>query len=291
MTQADSVVYSARARRRLRWAATGLIAAAGAWSSAAGVCLIHIAHVAPRLHLYILLAVAIAAVLSLLLAIPRAPLIGNAGLRRRIAEKIGRQPGGAQFLENAHFVGLAPTAELVLWDGDSDWDVGFAKPVGDTLVFWGDRSRCSLPRTAIWAIDVVDRPDVSRVIIRWSAGDLSGVIALTSREGHTTGEARRNAAALVSHLTSWWQHSNGAPGPAWGWPPTEEEVPGGRPPGQTAPIACLGALAAIAITVTSSLLVAAPAYAAGLKALAVMHAIAVGWPLLVVISEIAVGGL
>ncbi len=290
MDQDQQVIYTARARRLSRWSATLLVAAAGGLPSAVGVAAIRFWNLPVSIHVYVLVLVAAATVVTWGLALAVAPLLGSQRLRRRLAEKIAAQPGGREFIDGAFFVGFSPTEKLMQWDGDTDWDVGFLKVVGDTLAFWGDRCRWSLPRNAVARVEMVSKPDVPRVVLRWSEADLSGVAALTSREGWTVDRARQGAAMIQAAMHVWLAQTNGGEGVRWGWPPTEVDAPGGHPVADIGLVGCLGLMAAFAIAATTCLLVALPQYTAGLKALGIMQAVAVGWPLLVVVSELAVAG-
>jgi len=267
-----------------------LMAAAGAVPSALGVAAIKFAHIPVHDHVYVFVVAAFVTLVVWGVAMVVAPLLGSGPLRDRLAEKIARKPGGREFVDGAKFVGFAPTEKLMHWDGDTDWDVGFLKVVGDCLAFWGDRCRWSLPQSAVSSVELISQPDVPRILVRWSQGELSGVVALTSRAGPTVSRAKKEAEIIQAELRLWLARADGHAGPAWGWPPTELDAPGGREIGDIGLTGCVGGLAAIVIAVTTCLLVGLPAYTAGLKALGIMEAIAVGWPLLVIISEAAVAG-
>lgn len=288
--QPGEIIYDERARWAARWGATLLVSAAGALPCAVGALAVDVFGLPVQWHGYLLAGLLLLTMLTWGSAVAVAPLLGNTTLKARIAAKIAQQPGGEDFVSGAHFVGFAPTAELFQWDGDTDWDVGFLKIAGDTLAFWGDRCRWTLPKSSVLATRVAQAPDVPRIVIRWGQGELGGVVSITAREGKDTSQARQETLAIADAVGSWLSSENGREGPRWGWPPTQMDAPGGRPVAEIGLTGCIGILAALAIAVTTCLLVAMPVWTAGLKALAVMRAIAVGWPLLMIISELAMAG-
>lgn len=281
----DHLVYAPVVRRRLRWAVAILTAIAVSLPCAVAAVLLQELRVAAHLHVYAALGAAVATVGALAVVTNRLPLLGNGWLRRRVKAKVASSEEGAEFVREGVFVGFSPCAELMRWHGESDWDVGILRLVGDVIAFWGDRSRWAVPRDAVRGIELDETAIPHRVLISWRVGPgESGTAAIVWRDGDSVSASSRGAAKLLEQIEAWAKLSDGEPGPRWSLPPTGpmDGVPIGRVTGW----GCLGALAVLGIAVVTWLLVGLPAYNAGLGVLSFLYAAAVGLPALVLMAEL-----
>lgn len=165
------------------------------------------------------------------LAHNRLALAGNAALRRRLAEKLREQgdalPEGVQPV----FVGFSPGDQQLVWDGDTDRDIGFLAAWGDALVYRGDEFDWFLPRDRIDIIEpMAPIAGISRIRIRWHAPRQSNrSFTIVSREATDLREAREKTQALLQQLYAWVARpaATETEAPKLGMPPTE--VRGGKP--------------------------------------------------------------
>lgn len=173
----------------------------------------------------------VAAPLSTWLVHNRVALAGNSGLRARLAAKLKERgealPEGVQPV----FVGFSPGEEQLLWDGDTDRDIGFLAAWGDALVYRGDEFDWFLPRDRIDTIEPMQPvAGLSRIRIRWHApreGNRS--FTLVSREATDLREAREATHVLIQQLYTWAARPPAAESdpPRLGMPPSETR--GGKP--------------------------------------------------------------
>ncbi len=286
----DDSVYPAAQRRRLRWAAAlGLAAALSLPSVLVAVALV-VLDLPRQFHPYGLGAAALITLVLFPLAANRTPLIGNRAVRAAVVAKLAQTEEGKAFVEGAVFVGFSPTDAVLLWDGESDWDVGMLATTGDALAYQGDRMRWSLPREAIQSVDASPGPEPARVLVQWRLGPAEhGTLALAPREARTIADMERARRQLLVRIEAWRAQTDGTPGPRWGPPPADPE--GGRPAGQVTAWGCLGSLAVLVIAGTTWMLTGWPNYTAGLTHLALLQAAAIGLPTLVVVSEMLPSGV
>ncbi len=161
----------------------------------------------------------------------RMALAGNRGLRERLAAKLRESgealPEGVQPV----FVGFSPGEEQLLWDGDTDRDIGFLAAWGNALVYRGDEYDWFLPRDRIDTIEPMHPvAGLSRIRIRWHAPrQRNRAFTIVSREASDLREAREATHALLQQLYAWVARSPAAESepPKLGMPPSE--VQGGKP--------------------------------------------------------------
>lgn len=285
----DDSVYPAALRRRLRWMAALAVAAALSLPSVLVALLLVLLDLPRQFHPYGLGAAALITLLVFPVVANRSPLIGNRSLRAALLAKLAQTGEDTTFLQQALFVGFSPTDALLLWDGESDWDVGMLATIGDALAYVGDRVRWSLPREAIQNVDASPGPEPPRVLLHWRLGPAEhGILALAPRDVTTMADMDRARRQLLVRIEAWRAQTNGTPGPRWGLPPADPR--GGRPAGQVTGWGCAGSLAVLLIALTTWMLTGFPNYTAGLTHLALIQAAAIGLPTLVVVSELLPSG-
>jgi hypothetical protein len=173
----------------------------------------------------------VAAPVSTWLVHNKVALAGNSGLRARLAAKLNERgealPEGVQPV----FVGFSPGEEQLLWDGDTDRDIGFLAASGNALVYRGDEFEWFLPRDRIDVIEPMQPvAGLSRIRIRWHAPrQRNRAFTIVSREASDLRQAREATHALLQQLYAWVARSPAAENepPKLGMPPSE--VRGGKP--------------------------------------------------------------
>ncbi len=208
----------------------------------------------------IAIAALVLAPLGTWLAHNRFALAGNLSLRRRLWERLGRD--GHAFSDQVRpvFVGFSPGDAPLVWDGDTDRDVGFLAAWGDSLVYYGDDFAWYLPRDRIDVIEPLHPvAGVGRVLIRWHAPRESNrAFTLVSREAADLRGARRATRELITQLYAWVARSpeHEAEAPNLGMPPIDT---GGGVPVDAAPGgSCPALLAVVAATVIAAWQTGAP---------------------------------
>jgi hypothetical protein len=133
---------------------------------------------------------------------------GCAAFRRGIAAKLKAEGIDAE-ASGAIFVDFAPVSEPLLYDGFSQWDVGFLFPAGDRLTYIGERARFSLTRGQITDIclgrGVPSWLRGRRALVSWHdpAIGTSGTVAFWPGDPRSLWQLRRGATALTHHLLAW----------------------------------------------------------------------------------------
>ncbi len=194
----------------------------------------------------------------------RLALAGNHVLRRRLLQRIAAE--GHTFPDGLRpaFVGFSPGGEPLVWDGDTDRDIGFLLAWGDSLVYFGDEFSWHLPRNRIDLIEPVQPvAGLSRILIRWHAPRESNrAFTLVSREAADLRGARQATRELLNQLYAWVARGPEAETepPRLGMPPVDttggvamDVAPGGS---------CVALSAVIAATVVAAWHVGAPLVAA-----------------------------
>lgn len=157
------------------------------------------------------------------LAQDRLALVGNAKLRRLLADRLRGREGDAVDLRL--FVGFAPADRLHVWEGETDRDVGFLALEANRLTFRGDEYSWSLPRDCVDQVDLTSlEGGVRRVVIRWHAARETGrAISLISRDATSLRQCQKATQALYERLLHWWQgEDTGEVAEAhFGLPPTD----------------------------------------------------------------------
>ncbi|MFW5866596.1 MAG: hypothetical protein ACOCX2_02195 [Armatimonadota bacterium] len=198
--------------------------------------------------------------LGMWLAHNRLALAGNRGLRERLAERL-REHGEAlpEGVEPV-FIGFSPGDQQLVWDGDTDRDIGFLAAWGDSLVYRGDEFEWFLPRDRIDIIEPMQPvAGISRIRIRWHAPRESNrSFTIVSREAADLREAREKTHALLQQLYAWAARPPEAESvpPKLGMPPTE--VRGGRRMESAPGGSCAVTLAITAATTVGAWQVGAP---------------------------------
>jgi len=169
-------------------------------------------------------------------------LAGNAGLRRRLAQRLAGHP-----LKGAAFVGFSPGQDFRVWQGETDRDIGFLSFDEGALVYRGDEFEWALPHDLIDHLDMAPpEGGLQRVIIHWHVPrEISRTFSLESREAGSIAGARRATVALFARLREWYRNSGETPAgnsaAVLGLPPTD--VSGGQMVDQPASGSCATILA------------------------------------------------
>jgi hypothetical protein len=134
-------------------------------------------------------------------------LLGYAGLRRRLGEKLARA-GFGDALATGWWAGLSPDPRPRIYEGHVVWDVGRLVPGRDALVYIGDQASCCWPRDAVVAIERAKRFPGLRwmpaIRLRWR--DESGVehsVRLQAQEGCCVFRLALRTRGLARELASW----------------------------------------------------------------------------------------
>src|SRR5262249_50098341 len=127
--------------------------------------------------------------------------------------------------------------ELRSIEGFVAWDFGRLVLAGDALVYAGEKTRFSLPRAEITAIETVSRPmgwgSAKALWVRWQGG------SFLVRKA-TIADSRRQMAALERRWTAWWKSGDCTtigvpagdfPSPNLPAPAIHNEPPSARPSG------------------------------------------------------------
>jgi len=204
----------------------------------------------------------------------RLGLAGNRSLRARLWQRVREQAKQAPSGVEPVFVGFAPGRALMMWDGDTDQDIGFLAAWGDALVYFGDRHSWRLHRDRIDRIEPI-RPvaGLKRISISWHAARESGrAFTLVSREANDIRSAERATGELLNELFAWaaTPPDTAVGSPALGLPPTD--VSGGVPLDASPGGSCAAVTAVAVITVLAAWQVAMPLTEAGEYYLAVLWA-------------------
>lgn len=255
-------IFGARLRRRYNYLlalatfvvamapfASGLLIVHLIWPDESGIAPLAIAGVALVL-----------APLGTWLVYNRLALGGNAVMRWRLRERIESE--GHSFPEGVEpvFVGFSPGDEPLIWDGDTDRDIGFLAAWGDSLVYYGDDFEWHLPRDRIDIIEPMQPiAGVRRIMIRWHAPRESNrAFTIASREARDLRGASRATDQLLQQLYAWVSRPSetNQEAPRLGMPPTDAS--GGRPIDSSPGGSCVVMLAVLAATVVGAWQVSAP---------------------------------
>ncbi len=173
-------------------------------------------------------------------------LVGNSHLREQLARKLAAEGAPA----GGHFVGFAPGAELRVWQGETDRDVGFLFFEDKALVYWGDEYRWELPYEMLDYIDLTPpEAGIQRILVHWHVPREAGcTFSLASREARTMAGARRATQELFSQMRQWHRalsrtaNASSQPSfvPRFGLPPTD--ISGGQRIDKPPAGACLSIL-------------------------------------------------
>ncbi len=132
-------------------------------------------------------------------------LAGNAALRARLWQRVRERFAGMPGNLTPAFVGFSPGDRLLIWDGDTDQDIGFLAAWGDALVYHGDLFSWRLPRDYITAIESTgEGPLLDRITVRCAAPrEAPRAFTFVSREARDLREARRATQNLLAQLSAW----------------------------------------------------------------------------------------
>lgn len=258
----DERIFGAERRRRYNRLATIASFLAAALPFALGFVVVSVMYpdgTGPAAIVIALVALAVAP-LATWLAHNRLALAGNRGLRDLLERKLREQGEALPEGVEPVFIGFSPGEEHLLWDGDTDRDVGFLAAFGDALVYRGDEYDWFLPRERIDIIEPLQPvAGISRIRIRWHAPRESNrSFTIVSREATDLREARRATHALLQQLYAWVARpsTDGAAPPKLGMPPTE--VSGGTPIDRAPGGSCAVMVAVTAATTVAAWQVAGP---------------------------------
>lgn len=184
----------------------------------------------------------------------RFALLGNDWLRAKLRSRLGDCEDLKGGSAEAAFVGFGPSDDVLVWDGETDLDVGFLSVAESAMVFLGDRFTWSLSKDRIDRIDLTPAPmGPRRIIIRWHAPREPGrAFTLESREARSLREADTETVNLFRDLRKWSLVEPPATDrpPTLGHPPTEHYD--GRPIGEPGAGWCattLGMMVIIVLTI------------------------------------------
>jgi heat shock protein HtpX len=158
------------------------------------------------LAVVVLIAGALLPVVVYVLLLNRIATAGGRGLERGVRAKLaaeGIDPAGAVF------VSLAPSDELRVFDGFSQWDVGLLWLAGDRLVFAGEHARFVLPRGHVTGVRVgrglPSWLPTRRVFISWHdpATGAEGTLAVWPGAERSMLRLRRATYDLAGRLQAW----------------------------------------------------------------------------------------
>jgi len=130
-------------------------------------------------------------------------LRGYPELRRALARRLAER--GIDVSEGL-FVGYSPGAHPALFEGDTNFDVGFLLLCSDELRYYGDALSFALPKEQIAAIRLTaPLQGIRRTVICWRAPDTGlGAMTLEPLDVRTIGELRRACRPLAQRLLAWW---------------------------------------------------------------------------------------
>ncbi|MEA3400696.1 MAG: hypothetical protein U9R79_05555 [Armatimonadota bacterium] len=272
--QESKRIFGAAVRRRYNLMLGLATFAAAAAPFGVGLALLHLLWPEGRGIAPFLVATAalILAPVGTWLAHNRLALAGNLALRRRLRELLREE--GHDFPEGVRpiFVGFSPGDAPLVWDGDTDRDIGFLAAWGDALVYYGDDFSWYLPRARIDIIEPMQpAAGLNRILIRWHAPRESNrALTLVSREAADLRGARRATIQLLHQLYAWVARPPEAQWepPRLGMPPTD--TAGGRPMDAAPGGSCLALVAVVTATVVAAWQVGGPLVEAQMYAHAVL---------------------
>ncbi len=229
-------IFTAQFKRRIRLLAGLILFAAGTAPFAVGLLIITYllpSATGPAAAAVTTIAFALGILLPLV-SQDQLALLGNASLRRRVAEKVGTSDYPREGME---FVGFSPGDTLRVWEGETDRDVGFLELTGTALVCRGDSFAWRLHRESLDSLERLETPGAPRrIIIGWhTPGQPSRQFTLASREARTLKGSNHATIMLYRKLKQWSEQAPGdAEVPTLGSPPTStkgsvqlEKVPAG----------------------------------------------------------------
>lgn len=109
------------------------------------------------------------------------------------------------------FVGLSPSADRQIYDGDYSWDIGFVFLTEERLIYVGERTRFALRRDQIGAIKFHPTQfpwhSSDPVYITWydPEQDQGGTFSVTTLNASSYTEVNQKVALFGAQLTQWHQ--------------------------------------------------------------------------------------
>lgn len=199
-------LYTAKFKRRNRLVAAAMTIAAGAAPFLVAFAIMQMWPDAPDYALGVMTAAAfVCAALAPWYAHGSLALLGNYGLRDRLAKKVDQRTDEPLSSLGAIFVGFSPGERLRIWAGETDRDIGFLYVKDGTLVYRGDEFDWSLPLAQV--DDVHMAPPVAglrRIIIRWHRPrSQPRAMSVVCREANTLEDAARTTHRLYEALRNW----------------------------------------------------------------------------------------
>ena len=111
--------------------------------------------------------------------------------------------------EGAPFVGFAPEAHPRSYESHSVWDVGFLAAEGDTLVYYGDKTRFSISRAKVTGVrrgrSFPSWIPVPETYVSWSDGSEERLFHVHSLEGSSLITVAAASKSLLVNLINWHQ--------------------------------------------------------------------------------------
>ncbi len=143
-------------------------------------------------------------------AFNRLALIGYPHMARLLAQRFNQENNDLQTLKGT-FVGLSPSADRQLYDGDYSWDIGFVFLTEDRLIYVGERTRFALRRDQI--LEIKYHPpqfpwhSSDPVYLTWHdpEQDQGGAFSVTTLNASSHTEVNQKSALFGAQLTQWHQ--------------------------------------------------------------------------------------
>lgn len=174
-------------------------------------------------------------------------LSGLRKLRRGLLKRLGMEP----VEERWRFVTFSPNELLRLYDGFTNWDIGFIRTTNGELEFRGDAASFAIPRVAVSSIELVQRYETrwfrtARIRVSVTSRNAEQVFLFASADANVLFLANRKTKVLCGELNRWLQDD------ACAISPVEPDIPPlevrGRPLSDfTSPRRYLGGMVTIAM--------------------------------------------
>ena len=152
-------------------------------------------------------------------------LWGCRGLQRRLRERMERE-GVMPEREDGLFVGFAPASSPRLYEGFSDWDIGFLFIEEDRLCYLGEQVRFALRRDQVSAIQLGPGGPgwwrEPRIYVTWRSEECGagGIFNLSATSARSVRQLGRETRALARQLRAWSEQ----PSPLAGVPSSLPEL-------------------------------------------------------------------
>jgi Zn-dependent protease with chaperone function len=167
-------------------------------------------HLPPPLKWIVFALAAPATLLAFLLLANYAPRFTRGKLQSALNKKLAAQGVEAESWSGA-YVGFSPTAAPRLYEGNSNWDIGYLFLRSDRLCYCGEETSFALRQDQITAIKHADGlPGLlapNRIYIAWADAerDRCGVFNISCGRVDSVLQARKLNVNLTHRLQAWWK--------------------------------------------------------------------------------------